>query len=139
MRTLRVSRPQEKYNHNLKYKILIDGYEITRLANGEQKLIQLQDNAKVLQASFSSGYSKKLLITDLAMNKNLVVSGNAFKSKYLKFAGAILPLLGLTFILKHDYQIITILGSVSFVAYLLLVAYILIFQRRNWLNIRLID
>ena len=61
------------------------------------------------------------------------------QNKYLKFSGAIISLISLTFILKHDNQIIKIIGGIFSITYLLFIIYVLIFEKRKWINLRLLN
>ena len=137
METIKLKREKENFNQNIEYKIYIDNQEITRLKNGEKKVIEINEKAEFLEAKINSGLSQKLPIDNLSSNQVIVISGNRFRNKYLKFAGALIPLISLTFILKHDYQIIKVIGGIIFIAYLLFIIYVLTFEKRKWINLQL--
>lgn len=139
MSTIKIKREEENFNQNLDYIIYVDRREIARLKNGEEKTIEINENAQYLEAKIRSGSSKKLALENLSSNQKILISGNRFRNKYLKYAGAIIPIISLTFILKHEYEIIKVLGGILFVTYLLLIIFILIFQKRKWIELRLIN
>lgn len=139
MSTIKIKREEESFNQNLDYIIYVDRREIARLKNGEEKTIEINENAQYLEAKIRSGSSKKLALENLSSNQKILISGNRFRNKYLKYAGAIIPIISLTFILKHEYEIIKVLGGILFVTYLLLIIFILIFQKRKWIELRLIN
>lgn len=139
MRKIKIIREHENFNQDFDYKIFVDNVQITKLRNGEEKLIKLNENTEFLEVKINSGASKKLPLRNLKSGQEILVSGDRFKNKYLKYAGALFPLISLTFILKHNYEIIKILGGVIFVTYLLFIIFVLIFQKRKWIMLQLIN
>ena len=139
MRRIKIKRKNETFNQNIDYKIIVDSEQVTRLKNGEEKIIEINEKAKYLEAKINSGRSQKLAIDNLKSDQEILVSGNRFKNKYLKYAGALIPLISLTFILKHDYEIIKIIGGVIFVLYVIFIINVLTFQKRKWIDLRLIN
>jgi len=136
MQTLKIRRPKENFNENIDYKILIDGIKVASLKNGEEKLISINENSKSIVAKINSGSSENLRIDKISENKIIQVYGNEFMNKYLKYFGLIFPVLGLTFILDHDYELIKLIGKVLFGLAILLVIYILIFMKEKWLILK---
>lgn len=105
----------------------------------EEKILEFNEGTQFLQAKMASGCSEKLAIDRLDSNQFIEVSGSTFKNKYLKYAGALTPLMGLPFILNLDHELIKITGGVLLVVYLIYMAYMLIFQRRKWLKLKMIQ
>ena len=135
---LKLKRENEDFNQNFEYKILIDNKEFTRLKNGEEKIIEIEENAQYLEVKINSGFSEKLSIENLSSDQKIKISGNRFRNKYFKYSGALLPLIGLPFILNDDKTIKTI-SAILFAIYILFILYIGIFQKRKWINLRLIN
>jgi len=106
------------------------------LKNGEEKLIELSENSKYISAPLGSGKSEKLTIDNITEKDTINVSGNEFMNRYLKYYGVIFPLLGLTFILDHNYELIKLIGKILFGIFLLIAVYILIFMNKNWLILK---
>ncbi len=136
MPTIKIKRKTENFNENVDYKILVDGILITRLKNGEEKLIEVSENSKYISATLGSGRSEKLTIDNISEKETINVSGNEFMNRYLKYYGVIFPLLGLTFILDHDYELIKLIGKILFGILLLIAVYILIFMNKKWLILK---
>ena len=139
MRKIKIKRENEAFNQNFDYKILIDNELVTSLKNGEEKIIEFSENARYVEAKINSGTSKKLAIDNLNSDQKILVAGDSFRNKYLKYAGALIPLIALTFILRHQYEIIKILGGIIFASYLLFIMYVLIFQKEKWLHLKIVD
>jgi len=139
MRRIKIKRENETFNQNIDYKIFVDNAQVTRLKNGEEKIIELNEKAKYLEAKINSVGSQKLAIDNLKFDNEILVSGDRFRNKYVKYAGALIPLISLTFIFKHNYEIIKIIGGVIFVSYLLFIIIVLTFQKRKWIDLRLIN
>ena len=139
MRRIKIIRKKEGFNKNIDYQIFVDGRKITSLKYAEGKTLEFNEETQFLQVKTVSGSSEKLAIDKLDSNQIIEVSGSSFKNKYLKYAGALIPLMGLPFILNRDYQVIKIVGGILLIVYLLFIAYILIFHRRKWLKLELIQ
>ncbi|SDS39638.1 hypothetical protein SAMN04487764_2123 [Gillisia sp. Hel1_33_143] len=138
-RRIKLTREKENYNKNLEYKVFIDKQEIAHLKNGDSQIIKLKTKAHYLEVRFNSGSSEKIRVDNLKADQELLISGNNFRNKYLKYAGALIPLIGLSFVLKHNYDFIKQVGIFIFVSYCLILIYILIFQKRKWIDIELKD
>lgn len=138
MLTLKLKREKENFNQNFDYIICVDKQEITRLKNGEEKTIDINENAQYLEAKINYGSSEKLQIKDLKSNQIIEVTGNKFRNKYFKYSGALLPIIGFPFIINDKYELIKIITGVLFFAYLIVILYIGLFQKRKWLNLQLI-
>jgi len=136
MPIIKIKRKTENFNENVDYKILVDGILITHLKNGEEKLIELNENSKYISATLGSGKSEKLPIDNITEKETINVSGNEFMNRYLKYYGVVFPLLGLTFILDHNYGIIKLIGKILFGIFLLIAVYILIFMNKKWLILK---
>lgn len=138
MRRIKIIRKKEGFNKNIDYQIFVDGQKITSLKYAEGKTLEFNEGIQFLQAKMVSGSSEKLAIDKLNSNQIIEVSGSSFKNKYLKYAGALISLMGLPFILNLDHELIKITGGVLLVVYLIFIAYMLIFQRRKWLKLKMI-
>ena len=135
---IRIIRKKEGFNKNIDYQIFVDGQKITSLKYAEEKILEFKEESQFLQAKMVSGSSEKLAVDKLETGQVIEISGDRFKNKYLKYAGALIPLIGLPFILNMDYKLIKTIGGVLLIVYLLFIAYMLIFHRRKWLKLKLI-
>ncbi|HSM63853.1 MAG TPA: hypothetical protein VK833_07955, partial [Gillisia sp.] len=104
MQTIKIRRPKETFNENIKYKIIVDGVIVGRMKNGEEKTLTISENGKTLIAEMHSGKSNKIDIENFSNDQTIQVSGNEFMNKYLPYYGPILSFSALIFILDHDYD-----------------------------------
>ncbi|GAA4311888.1 hypothetical protein GCM10023115_32260 [Pontixanthobacter gangjinensis] len=139
MQEIIVKRSKEDFNKNHAYKIFIDRQEITRLMSGEEKLIRLHENAQFVEARMASGRSNRIAVENIGLGQRIMISGNRWRSKYLKYAGILIPLISLSFILNHKMEALKIIGGLVFITYILLIIYLLAFQRSKWLVLKLED
>ncbi len=138
MLRIKLIRKRESFNKHIDYQIFVDNQKITVLKYGEEKILEFEKEAQFLVVKIESGSSEKLAVDELETGQVIEISGNRFKNKYLKYAGALIPLLGLPFILNIDYKIIKIVGGILLSIYLFFISYMLIFERRKWLKLKLI-
>lgn len=139
MKNITIKRPVENFNKEVKYAILINGEKVTDLSNGEEKTLQLTNEAEILQAKIQSGSSKKFSVAAISENNTIEVSGEKWRNAYGKYAGALIPLIGLSIVLNHNYPMLKIAGGIVLLLYIFLLIYMLKFQKRKWLRLRVID
>ena len=139
MMKIKIKRPEENFNTEQKYAILIDGKKVSELKNGEEKIIQLSKDAEILEAKVRSGSSEKLSVSEISENETLEISGEKWRNSYGKYAGALIPLIGLSIVLNHDYPILKIIGLIVLLLYVSMIIYILGFQKRKWLQLKKIS
>jgi hypothetical protein len=139
MQTVKIIRPKETFNEDMMYKIIVDDVIIGRIKNGEEKTLTFDENGKTLVAEMNSGTSNKIEIQNLSNNQKIEITGNEFMSRYLPYYGPILSFLALIFILEHEYDNIRMFGKVLFGLGVLVAIYVLIFKRRNWLNLKILN
>lgn len=139
MKNIRIKRPVENFNKEVKYAVLINGEKITELSNGEEKTLQLTAEAEVLEAHIRSGSSEKFSVAAISDNTTIEVSGEKWRNAYGKYAGALIPLIGLSIVLNDKYPMLEIAGGIVLLLYIFLLIYMLGFQKRKWLRLRVID
>ncbi len=62
MQTIKIRRPKEIFNENIKYKILVDGVIVGQMKNGEEKTLTISENVKTLTAEMHSKKGIKLIL-----------------------------------------------------------------------------
>ena len=137
MPRVKIKRKQESFNQNIEYKVFVDKAQVTGLKNGDEKMIEFNEDAKYLKVKIPSGSSAKLSINKLKSDQDILVYGDRFRNKYLKYAGALIPLISLTFILNHNYDLIKILGGIILLGYLLFIIFVLLFQKNKWIHLQI--
>lgn len=136
MQTIKIRRPKESFNQTIKYKILVDGEIVGLIKNGEEKILTIKDDGKTLSAKILSGRSNKIELKNFSKDQSIQIYGNSFMNKYLKYYGLIFPILGLSFILSHDYELLKLIGKIFFGIALLIAVSILIFMNQKWLILK---
>jgi len=139
MQTIKIRRPKETFNEDIKYKIIVDGAIVGRMKNGEEKTLTISDNAKTLIAENNSGKSNKIEIENISNDQIIQVTGNEFMNKYLPYYGPIVSFAALIFLLDHEYDNIRMFGKALFGLGVLVAVYVLIFRRKNWLKLKVIS
>ncbi|WP_010232578.1 hypothetical protein [Gillisia marina] len=139
MPTVKIVRPKEKFNEDLIYKIIVDDVIIGRIKNGEEKTLTFNKNGKTLLAEMNSGKSNKIEIGHLKNDQIVEITGNEFMSKYLPYYGPALSFSALIFLLDHKYENIQMFGKVFFSLGVLIAIYVLIFRRKKWLKLKIVN
>ena len=100
MKKIKIIRPEENFNKGVNYAILINGEKITELKNGEEMILQLTEDAKFLETTIRTGSSEKFPVAALSNNNTIEVSGEKWRNIYGKYAGALIPLIGLSSVIR---------------------------------------
>lgn len=136
---MKIRRKQESFNQHIGYKVFVDNLKVTELKNGEEKIIEFDEDARYLEVKITSGSSEKWALNKIKSGQEILVFENRFRNKYLKYAGALIPMISLTFILKHNYELIKILGGIIFILYLLFIIFLLFFKRNKWIHLQIVN
>ncbi len=138
MKTITLKRPKENFNQNLTHKIFIGDKKMAELKNGEEKVIKISDTDgdNFLKAKMYGWFgSKKVALKQLPQNESLTISGNKFLNRIAPFAGPILTVSGMMWVLSNN-DFIKYFGLGLFIIWLLISIWILTFGGNNWLNIK---
>ena len=138
MKTITLKRPKESFSQNLTYKVFIGDKKLTELKNGEEKVIEINDIDKnnFLTAKMYWWFgSKKVAIKQLSQNESLTIRGNKFLNRIAPFAGPILTVSGMMWILSNN-DFIKGFGLGLFIIWLLIAIWVLTFGGNNWLYIK---
>ncbi len=136
MSKIRLYRPEENFNKNCSYKILIGEQVFTELKNGEEKIIELPDELhhKNLKAKIHWCGSEKIALPKVEENERLTIRGNEFLNKKMPLLGAIFPLIGL---MIFGLKIISKeVGVGILILFLIGIIASLSIWRNKWINIK---
>lgn len=134
MKKVKLYRPNETFNNNNAYKILVDGEKVAELKNGEEKTIELADDKSCLKAKTLWCGSKKLIISDSDKVETVKVSGNKFLNKQMPLVGTLFPLTGIVFFSGNN-TLLKNIGIGILIILLLGVIATLTIWRNKWLNV----
>ncbi|WP_319591462.1 hypothetical protein [uncultured Draconibacterium sp.] len=134
MKKVKLYRPNETFNKNHAYKILVDGEKVAELKDGEEKTIELADNKSCLQAKTLWCGSKELIISDSDKVETVKVCGNKFLNKQMPFIGTLFPLTGIVFFSGNN-QLLKNIGIVILSILLLGLIATLTIWKNKWLNV----
>tara|TARA_R110002096_G_scaffold254130_1_gene447272 strand:+ start:88 stop:504 length:417 start_codon:yes stop_codon:yes gene_type:complete len=136
MKKITLYRPEESFNKNCSYEILVGKKYLTDLKNGEEKTIEIPNEftAESLKAKIQWCGSEKMELRDLTGNKKIVVTGNKFLNRKMPLFGAMFPLIGLMF---FNLKIVPKnVGIGIFIIFLLVILGTITIWRNKWLNIK---
>ncbi|MDI3526687.1 MAG: hypothetical protein PWR03_870 [Tenuifilum sp.] len=112
MKKITIYRPQESFNKYCSYKILARNSVLTELKNGERKIIEIPDELenKTLKAKMQWCGSGEIELNKLTENETIKVSGNEFFNRTLISVDAIFPILGLSYTMKNQNELLKYVG-----------------------------
>tara|TARA_B100000508_G_scaffold137964_1_gene133304 strand:+ start:19 stop:444 length:426 start_codon:yes stop_codon:yes gene_type:complete len=141
MKKITLKRPLEKFNQNCSYDILVGKHKLTDLKNGEEKIIELNSDLqnKNLKAKIQWCGSEKMELSKIPEDGIVNVSGNKLLNKRLPFLGAIIPLIGLTFTLNHQFIELKYLGVVILILLILGAIGVLTIWKNSWIKLERIE
>ncbi|WP_319231218.1 hypothetical protein [Draconibacterium orientale] len=134
MKKIKLYRPNETFNKNHAYEILVDGKKVAELKNGEEETIELTGDKSCLKAKTLWCGSKKLIISDSDRVETVKVCGNKFLNKQMPFIGTLFPLTGIVFFSGNN-ELLKNIGIGILIILLLGVIATLTIWRNKWLNV----
>ncbi|WP_066219658.1 hypothetical protein [Formosa haliotis] len=137
MKKITIYRPEERFNTNCTYDILVGNKVLTTIKNGEEKIIEIPDGLEneTLKAKIQWCGSKSLELKNISENQKISISGNEFLNKQMPLSGALIPLIGLmVFNLKIFPKNI---GIAFFIVFLIGIIGTITVWRNKWLHIKI--
>jgi len=138
MRKITLHRPKESFNKYCSYEILVGKKSLTKLKNGEEKIIEIPNGLdnESLKAKIQWCGSEKMELKNISENEKIIVSGNEFLNRYLPLFGALIPITGvLMFGYGRESTMNYYIGVGLLISILLYVILALTIGRNKWLRI----
>ena len=133
MKTIRLTRPKERFNSNCSYKIFINDRLITTLKNGEDKVIDVNESiSNSLQAKIQWCGSKKITTDSLKNNETIQISGNVLFNRYLLIFTSLIPITGILIAQNRETKT---LGLILIVIVLILLIGTLTIWKNHWIDL----
>lgn len=97
MKTMTLKRPNEDFNKNCAYHLVMGQQVLTKLSNGEEKTIEIPDldQHQTLKAKIKWCGSEEIQIKTIQDNATITIEGNKFLNRKMPLVGAMFPLIGL--------------------------------------------
>ena len=137
MKKITIHRPKESFNKYCSYKILVGESTLTELKNGEEKIIEIPNELEnePLKAKIQWCGSGKIELNNLTENETIKVSGNEFFNRKLIFVGATFPLIGLTFTMKNQNELLKYIGIGVLILLLIGLIGTMTIWKNKWLKV----
>lgn len=133
MKTIRLTRPKERFNSNCSYKIFINDRLITTLKNGEDKVIDVNESiSNSLQVKIQWCGSKKITTDSLKNNETIQISGNVLFNRYLLIFTSLIPITGILIAQNRETKT---LGLILIVIVLILLIGTLTIWKNHWIDL----
>lgn len=97
MKKITLFRPNESFNKNFTYEIVVGNTRLTELKNGEEKIIEIPSEleSEQIQAKLQWCGSEKIELKNLNENEKVIVNGNEFLNRKMPFLFIIFPITGI--------------------------------------------
>lgn len=136
MKTIKLTRPNEKFNRNTSYIVFdSNGKKIDMLPNGASIEFNISDDVTFIQVKIAWCGSGKIQIPNSSKSTDFIVSGNRFLNTYLIYSGALFVLIGLLFNKDGLMETIGITIRVLLIAF---VVFSVTLLKNKWLNYQVI-
>jgi len=133
MKTINFSRPKEQINSTFNYSIIIDGKQVSKLANGETIEIQVPDDAQYLSTQLMWCGSSAIPLSDVKDGDSIRVKGNTFLNRTLPFLTLAILFLGTLF---SDGMVMKVVMTSVIVFAMLSLLGTLTLGRNKWLILK---
>jgi uncharacterized membrane protein len=132
MRTIKLTRPNEKFNSNTSYIVLdSNGKKLDTLPNDTSIELNISDDVTFIQVKVAWCGTGKIFVPHNNQNTELMITSNRFFNGYLIYSGAFFVLIGLLF---NQGEVIKILGMVIRILLIVFVVLSATLWKNKWLN-----
>lgn len=132
MRTIKLTRPNEKFNSNTNYIVLdSNGKKLDTLPNDTSIELNISNDITFIQVKIAWCGTGKILIPHNNENAEIIITSNRFFNSYLIYSGPFFVLIGLLF---NQGEVIKTLGMVIRILLIVFVVLSATLWKNKWLN-----